>query len=258
MNQDSLERDPGTCPRRIDLEDALSEEVEGEQRMRILRHVEACPTCKRLWQDLESERREFLARHPFAKLEEGMERLQRKSERRRMVLLRLIPAGVAAFAIILGAWLAFPGSSGVRTKGSVALSIYLMRGNDIRPAQADEVFAPRDRVQFLVSSGTHRYLLLVSVDESGRVFNYTPGTANFSVPITPGERRPLPESVELDESREDERIFALFSNEPLSFSEIKILVEGALSEMKQHGKTVKDLEKLSGPWPQASVLLRKH
>lgn len=259
MANDS-ERDPqdAGCPRRVELEAALGGEVDSSRRLEILGHVESCPGCRERLAGLERDREEFLRLHPYSALKTGMERLERRSERRRAVFLRLLPASAAAIAIMIGAWLALPTSPGVRTKGSVALSLFLMRGGDIRPARPDEVFAHRDRVQFLVSSGSHRYLLLLSVDDAGRVFNYTPGAAGGSISITPGERRPLPESVELDESRENERVFALFTDQPLSFEEIRPRVEEAFSEVKRRGGTVKELEHLSGPWSQASVLLRKH
>lgn len=245
------------CPSRTELLYALTEEMDAARRLKNLAHAENCPACHATLASLEREREEFLRLHPYTSLKAGMERLERRRDRQRMILFRLVPAGAAAVAILIGAWLALPGSPGVRTKGSVALSFYLMRGGDIRPALSDEVFAPRDRIQFLYSSGPHPYLLLVSVDEAGRVFNYTPGAPDYSVSIAPGERRPLPESVELDESRETERVFALFSDEPLSFAEIRTRIEKELADVKRRGGTVKDLDRLSGPWPQASVLLRK-
>ncbi len=257
-NDSEKDRKDARCPRRFELDAALSGEVDSDRRLEILGHAEGCPACRESLVRIEREREEFLRQHPYSMLKAGMERLTRKGERRRAIFMRLVPASAAAIAIMIGTWLAWPTAPGVRTKGTVALSLYLMRDGDIRPARPDEVFAHRDRIQFLVSAGPHRYLLLVSVDDAGRVFNYTPGAALESISITPGERRPLPESVELDESRENERVFALFSDEPLSFTEIRSRVEGALSEVKRRGGTVKELGHLSGPWPQASVLLRKH
>lgn len=253
--------DSPTCPRRIELEQARVRELSPEQNHALLAHAETCAACKTWMQANAAAEAEFLARHPYAALARSIERRDRAARRRRLLLLRLAPACAAVALLAVGGWLAVSGKDtggpGTRIKGEVAISAFLMRGGQIRPASADEIFAPNDRVQFLYSSGEQRYLLLLSIDDRGRVFDYTPGGTGQSAPIQPGERRPLPESIELDESPEAERVFAIFSDRPLAFAEVRVQVERAFEALRHRGGTVRDLARLPLPWPQASLMLQK-
>jgi hypothetical protein len=104
----------------------------------------------------------------------------------------------------------------VSAKGGPALHLYVRRGDRVFAAQPRVVLAPGDSVRFVVEPGGHRYLLVVSIDGAGKVSVYHPFEGAASAPLASAPRVELPESIVLDRAPGPERIFALFSDAPLS------------------------------------------
>jgi hypothetical protein len=104
----------------------------------------------------------------------------------------------------------------VSTKGRPALRTFVRRGERVFAATSGEALAPGDAVRFVVEPRGHRYLLVVSVDGAGKVSVYHPFEGALSAPLGTDPRVELPGSIVLDRAPGPERVFALFSDAPLS------------------------------------------
>ena len=124
------------------------------------------------------------------------------------------------------------------------------------PGQAGGIYHKDDRIQFSYSSGPNRYVFLVSLDERGTVSNFNHQGKATSVPIKPGSNRVLEGSIILDDSVGPERIFAVFSNQPLRFDELKDAADRAYRDLAKQAQVKgfrrgkvprKVLEQMYGP-----------
>ena len=177
-----------------------------------------------------------------------------------MVMTRLVPAGaVGAILLILAFVLIMcpdePTQASIRTKGDVSIRLHVLCGGQAEPGESGGTYKEGDRIQFDYTSGANRYLFLVSLDEAGRVSNFNYQGSPTSVAIVPGGGLLLEGSIILDDSPHPERVFAVFSNEPLDWKTLERAARRAYDELKEEGGSVKDLRRLPIDLPQASVLL---
>src|SRR5262249_5724233 len=89
---------------------------------------------------------------------------------------------------------------------------------------------PGDRLRFiprLPAGSRARYALVGSVDGAGRFSQFYPAEpAESSVPLPP-TGQPLPGSILLDRAEGPERIFAIYSEKPLSIQRVRRSVQAA-------------------------------
>jgi len=253
---------PPGCPREFDWTLAAAEPQTPGARA-LSDHAASCPRCAARLAAREGERALLAQRHPFEEFRAAVEARVAQGARRRRLALRLVPALAACAALVAGLalWPAprpAPGDAGgLRTKGSIGLRFYVQRGAESEPGVSGGEYHENERIQFTYSSGPHRFLFLVSLDERGRVSNFNHRGEPRSVAIAPGEDRVLEGSIILDSATGYERVFAVFSDRPLAYGEVRRAAETALAEAVRAGRTVRDLERLPLPWPQASILLLK-
>lgn len=244
----------GDCPRRFELIRLAAGDGE-EEELNVLRaHADSCPQCGSLLTSLEKQRNEFLKRHPFEEIAPTL-----LKGRRRRPLYWLAPAAAAAALLLVAGilWFALSPEPTIRTKGDISLAFFVQKGGEAVPGQAGGIYRKNDRIQFAYSSGPNRYVFLVSLDDRGAVSNFNHQGAETSVPIKPGTNRVLEGSIILDDSVGPERIFAVFSNQPLRLEEVKDAADRACRELQKAGASVRDLDRLPLPHPQASVLIVK-
>jgi hypothetical protein len=246
------ERMHGDCPRRFELIRLAAGDGEEKELSALRAHAESCPQCGSVLTSLEQQRHEFLERHPFEKIAPRL--LQGP---RRRSLLRLVPAAVVGLLLLGVLWYAFRPGPAIRTKGDIALAFYVKKGEEAVMGQPGGIYRQNDRIQFAYSSGPHRYVFLVSLDDRGTVSNFNHRGAETSIPIQPGSNRVLEGSIILDDSVGPERIFAVFSNQPLRFEEVKNAADKAYRELLKSGAGIRDLDRLPLPHSQASVLIVK-
>jgi hypothetical protein len=100
----------------------------------------------------------------------------------------------------------------VQIKGSVTFQVFAKRGAQVIAVRDGTRLAAGDQIRFV--AGGARYLLIASVDGNGRASVYYPygGTRSEAIANKPSE---LPGSIVLDAAPGPERLFALFSREPL-------------------------------------------
>ena len=177
----------------------LGELLPAEAR-EVREHVASCAGCARA---VELQRPEPLP--PLRAL---------RSPRR---LWALGAVGIAAAASLV----LLPRGPAERTKGAAhSIAMFVQHGDEVRRAGPGETVAPGDSIRFAVSSAAPAHLAVLSVDPAGRASIYFPvGPRAASVPA--GSEVPLPIATRLDATVGDERILALFCQEPVELEPLR-------------------------------------
>lgn len=206
-----------THPERMDLDLLAVGDLAGESKTLVDEHLEACAPCReRLWrirQDLAMARRAIPDRAPVEAFRERQER-----ERGRRGPWMVAVAGWAVAACAVAAWAPWSSepvdeedvvSSVVRTRGSFAVTVLRGRGDSVDRLGAVAVCRAGDRLQFEPDLPQRGYLQIVNVQDDGAAQTY--------LPPTPADRagEGLDFSVELDDYAGRERIFFVYSDEPI-------------------------------------------
>ena len=122
-----------------------------------------------------------------------------------------------------------PTSDGIartRTKGRPRMTVYVRRDQRVFTL-ADEALQEGDALAFAYSSSRDSHLALFDID-GGRVALLHP-TGPLTLPVEAGVDVELEVAVELDASLSEERIVAVFCNEPTSADELAASLEGGRS-----------------------------
>ena len=123
-------------------------------------------------------------------------------------------------------------------KGGTTLQLFAHRGERTWKVEQGEVLAPGDQVRFRVEGGGLPYVLVVSVDGAGQVNTYHPFGGARSAPLPEQGLAEIPGSVVLDTAPGPERLFALFSREPLDSEAImpalRELAAGGANAIRRH------------------------
>ncbi len=101
------------------------------------------------------------------------------------------------------------------------LEVVLLRDGRIVQAVSGDLFHQGDRLQFRIAPGTWRFLHLVSLDDQGRLTPFYPDDGSASLELRLDAEQLLPGAIELDDFVGQERIFAVFSQEPLDYSVVE-------------------------------------
>lgn len=106
------------------------------------------------------------------------------------------------------------GEDDIRVKGAVTFQVFAKRGDAVVVVRDREQLSPGDAIRFVAGARTERFLLVASVDGSGKATVYFPygGTRSGAIDAAPVD---LPGSIVLDRAPGPERIFALFSTAPV-------------------------------------------
>jgi len=141
------------------------------------------------------------------------------------------PAWVGLAVTAAALWVLLPHESnqleppyvGIRSGAGLPgpLEVYRYRNGVATPAVSGETFRAGDRLEFIVRPGAHRYMHLVSVDGEGRLTPFYPGDGASSLALGGSSELLLPGSIALDGYIGLERIFAVFTAQPLPWSEIE-------------------------------------
>ena len=108
-----------------------------------------------------------------------------------------------------------------------ALRVVVRRGGEVFEAHDGDHLAAGDALRFVVARPPGEHLLVVSVDGAGQVNVYFPYRGEGSAPV--GVSRPLElpaGSIVLDRAPGPERVFAVFSAQPLAAEPVRRLLEG--------------------------------
>jgi len=209
------------CPSRFALDDA--EIHGGAAKTSVARHLEACDRCR-----ARSAERDQLGRRfddalaaPLWNRVDGV----RRGSRRRWWWGLAVPAFAAMAAVVL---LARPSDGYRATKGDLTVEVAGRRAGAVFAVDAATEVSPGDELQFTVRSAratTERYVLVGSVDGTGRFSPFYPGSLDGeSVPV-PAGGAPLAPPVVLDDAPGPERVVVVLSERPLAARALAPLIE---------------------------------
>jgi hypothetical protein len=173
-------------------------------------HLEACPRCRDDLATAGAARAEF-ERSVFPRTVEKL-----RPQRRRWLLVPALSLPiVAAIAVML--WLGHrepTADDDIRIKGGPTFRVFAKRGESVFAVRDGTRLAPGDHIRFVAGSRGPAYLLIASVDGAGSATVYYPYGGDRSERIA-ADARELPGSIVLDDAPGPERVFALFSDQPL-------------------------------------------
>jgi hypothetical protein len=137
-------------------------------------------------------------------------------------------AAAIAIAVLLPQWRNKAAEPELSNKGGPSLRIVGRHEGKIFQVLDGDHLAPGDEMRFVVEGGSWPYLLIGSIDATGTASTYFPYAAEESGRLE-GAQSVLPGSIVLDASRGPERVFALFSREPIQAKALKsaLLMIGA-------------------------------
>ena len=251
------------CPSRLELS-RWEAHPEPERPVEFTAHVGGCARCSALLADISDARALLLGANPAQASARAarniMEMVQlRRNKRRWLRLLAPVFLVPAAAALLLVARPALRShGEGVQAsnaiKGELIVEIYCKRGDNVFPAEEGGEFVEGDRLRFAYSAGRPGYLLVFGVDDQGKVFPYYEEHALVGVSAEAGAHVFLPGSVELDNHKGWERVFALWSETQFADSAVRTAVGAALSAAESD---LRRMTALDLPVQQVSMLLRR-
>jgi hypothetical protein len=201
--------------------------VPAAQREVLLAHLRACARCASLEHQHRIDREHFVSTVYARSLPALPGRVRR---RRRSSSAWGAVAGLGALAAA-GLLLAprteqaaappIPAAGAPGIKGPGVLKVFARRGERVFTVAEGSHLAPGDAIRFFVNGGGHDYVIVGSVDGEGKATIYHPYAGRQSVRVAPAEQVQFPGSIILDSARGPERLFAVFSREPLPTERVR-------------------------------------
>jgi hypothetical protein len=142
-----------------------------------------------------------------------------------------------------------------RIKGGSVMEIAIRRQNrsflyQEQPLHAGDVLAFRYTTQ-------RRFLLLFSLESSGRMNVFVPASSRKSETISPGSQIKLQQGIELDAYSGPERLIALFTDMPLDIAQVRREVSTRFKALKTPQRYLVAIGQLPFAGDQLSWLLQR-
>jgi hypothetical protein len=242
-------------------------EAEPEQgrSAEIHNHVNACSRCSTIVADLSESRALLLGADPEAtSLRAAKAILATAANRRPMRSLwrflapaMLVPAAAIALFALNPSVLSptqTEGQGSARVKGQLIVEAFCKRGEEVFPLAEAGEFVEGDRLRFAYTKDAPGKLMVFSVDDNGVISPYYQESGLTPMPVVAGSKVMLPGSIELDNHRGWERVFAIWSASPLADDQVRKAVAAAFSAAEGDVRRVSSLDL---PAEQVSFLLRR-
>lgn len=251
------------CPSRFELS-RWEARPEPERPAELVSHIGGCGRCTAVLADISNARALLLGADPAEVslraarniMEVARQRRRRQRWLRFLAPAFLVPAAAALLLFALPALRSYvagdPGGSAI--KGRLIVETYCKRGDKVFPAEDGADFIEGDRLRFAYSNDRPGYLLIFGVDDQGKVFPYYEEHALVGVPVDAGAHMFLPDSIQLDDHKGWERIFALWAETQFADDVVRAAVGAALSAVDSD---VRRMTALDLPMQQVSMLLRR-
>ena len=193
-------------------------------------HVKTCTRCESLVAELDGASEAFKREVFPATVAEVVRRSRGRTlaDRAASVFLgrtpRLALAAAAAVCVVaVGGYLyqdvqrehAYTG-----IKGGLGLKVFVSRAGAVRQLNDGETLAQGDALRFAPAVPADGYLMVVSVEETGKLNVYYPAGGDAAMKVAAGSE-PLPGSVVLDGSAGAERVFVLYSPDPFALPQVR-------------------------------------
>lgn len=239
-------------------------ELQPARASELDQHSAVCTDCSGRLQALRQEAEAFASPSEVAIASaQILSRLGAEPERsvpRRLARWRLpglTGAVAAALVAVILVW-SGPGDRPThRIKGGDRVELEMFVNRPEGPVRAEEGagLTSGDQVQFRYAAQGRAWLLVLSVDGRGVITSLYPAEGGESVPVEPGGAHVLEGSIILDDAVGVERVFAFFSDEPLSFEAVRPKVQAAIDRAGGDLGRVEsvDLEELSEGVAQATL-----
>ena len=179
---------------------------------------------------------------------------------RKLLVGRTFQAATAAVLLVVlipvGLWWTPNPKGPNRTKGSVQLEMFVKGQSGVQPGIDGMTLQEGDQVQFRYQAVGRNYLFVVSVDDDGVVSPLFPDSPSQSIAVRSDGKRVLDGSIILDDAVGPERFFAVFSDRPISFEDIKKAVGRSAADQPDL-KALQRLDFNPQDIDQASILIVK-
>ncbi|HVR63160.1 MAG TPA: hypothetical protein VMU50_14755 [Polyangia bacterium] len=248
--------------------------TDGAERHRVGAHARVCARCADLVADIAAAREALLsgdgaaeaARAAHTLFVTAAARAARSAPPRPRPWLALARLSALAFGAVLLAPamrhdprtpVSIASSERVnaqRAKGQLLVQVFCKRADAVFPVEDGGAFYRGDRLRFAYSTVTAGHLMVLGVDDRGRIFPYYGEGRLASVPAVAGAGIMLPGSVELDDHHGAERVFALWAKAPIDGGAVERAVADALSA---GGGDIARAAKLPVGIDQVSFLLQR-
>lgn len=227
----------------------------------IREHVKACARCEALVAEFDGAADVF-RREVFPATVEGVtarardlspgDRLSAFLFRRNVRLAFAVVTAVCVMAVGGYLYQDLPRTHGAYTgvKGGLGLTVFVNHAGTVRQLGDNETLSEGDALRLVPSVPSAGYLMVVSVEESGRLNVYYPAGGESAMKVAAGAE-PLPGSVILDKSAGAERVFVLYSPEPFALPQVR----DAAGRAK--GQGVAQMTRLPLDLSQATFFFRK-
>ncbi len=202
---DKLRTGRPDCPSDLTLDRLHAGELPREKATEAERHVAGCADCGARM----AERRAGFGaiegvdpRVMLARIRTGIDKPASPSERLSGWLRRqfapLAVAAVAAVALVVVTQQQVePG--GTRMKGSLGLHVYRLAGDHSEEVVSGGVFAPGDRIRFVIDLPAEGHVAVLGVESSGALYTAWPLEPGVQTRFVEGSDIELPGAVSLDE-----------------------------------------------------------
>lgn len=227
-------------------------ELPDPERTGVQAHVDACDRCQSVLRDFAGDLAAARIALPFVALEARLERRPRLAGRLWSKLAMAIALPVAALAGVM--LMVRAPESDVRVKGA-ALEYAVKTADGARDGKDGEALHPGDVIRLRYDASNRPWVLIVGVDADGAVFPYL-SDGDRSAPAA-AVKAFAPGAVALDDDPRPERIFALFSSEPIGVDELKPAARDALKAVGGRVEALRTLPLGLANVEQATLLLNK-
>lgn len=206
----------------------------------VAAHLAACERCRQALTDGRADVQRFTA----SVLPRTLPRVEARARRAPWLMPFWIATGAAGAAAIAALVLVVAGGGGKRSSGGAPSSssvggggdgelgvkgagaptfkVYAQHGNAVIPVHDGTRLRAGDRVRFTVASGQACFVAVASIDGRGTASVYHPST-----PVAAGGVTALPDSIALDDAPGPERVYAVFSRQPIERDQLGRALAGA-------------------------------
>jgi len=238
-----------SCPSSLKLSLFLVEgEYTKEEHSTIEAHLAGCAGCRQRLDELKSERETLYTQKPTIDL---------PNSNPPMWWRPVLVGSCACLLLAIGLWFTLAREKhhdDVQFKGQTpSLSFRVERQGRVIAGRSHMHLYPNDRIRFAYSVDEDAYLYIVNVDNDKRITPYYPIGTGKSAAIREGTEVFLPGSIRLDAYLGKERIFAVFSREPLKYETIALAIRQAFARVH----AIEKIEALEIRGVQATILITK-
>ena len=181
-------------------------------------HLAGCPQCRSECEIALAARDHFQQFVLPRTLDAIQGRAQRPWWRQVFTPWTLAPAMAVTAAWVLLVYMPHPpqsSTSNLGLKGTAAMQIFANHNGQVFPVRDGATLSAGDQIRFVVTPAGMPYLLVASVDGTGKPAIYFPYQGSQSGRLEDTARMELAGSIVLDAAPGPERVFAIFSKDPI-------------------------------------------